>query len=402
MTFHHREKIPLWRLRTCNHNTLPHLRISVMHALAFTKRTEIMHRLPKSILTAGLILVLLVGYFGVRSALRGQPSSERPVATIAQNEKADKPTVLVRKITPRPHTIFSSFKGRTEANRSVMVRAETAGIVQAAPAKEGQIVKVGDILCQLAIDSRQARISEAEAALTASRLDYEAAVSLLEKGWTTSNRTAALKAARDQAEAALAAARIERTRVQLTAPFAGIFERREAEIGDFLSPGAACGQVVDLDPILIVFEATENQRAQLASGKLATATLSDGSQMQGTVRFVARTADPATRTFRVELEVGNPDFTIAAGLTADIRLIVGETEAVPLTPASLVLHDDGRVGVRYVDPESMVRFSEVDIIDDVETGIWVTGLPADAALLVEGQGFVQEGTMVQALDAEAR
>jgi multidrug efflux system membrane fusion protein len=360
-----------------------------------------MHRLPKSVLTAALILLILVGYFGLRTATR--PETIRQTASTVVEGEADltRPAVQVRRAHPVTHTIFANFKGRTEANRSVTVRSETAGSVETTPVREGQIVNTGALLCGLAVDSRAARIAEAEAAVEASRLEYEAAATLLERGWTTSPRAAALRAAQDQAEAAMAAAEIELSRTRLTAPFKGVFERRDAEVGDFLAPGAACGQVVDLDPIVIAFETTEDNRSKLAIGTAATATLSDGRQMEGSISFIARAADAGTRTFRVELEVPNADFEIAAGLTSDVRLILGETEAVPLTPASLILHDDGRVGVRYVDATSVVQFSEVTVIDDVDTGIWVTGIPAGAALLVEGQGFIREGTQVEPLDVEA-
>ncbi|MEM6651674.1 MAG: efflux RND transporter periplasmic adaptor subunit, partial [Pseudomonadota bacterium] len=63
-------------------------------------------------------------------------------------------------------------------------------------------------------------------------------------------------------------------------------------------------------------------------------------------------------------------------------------------PASLVLHEDGRVGVRYVDADDIVQFAEVRVIDDAADGIWVSGIPSGANLLTAGQDYLREGVKV--------
>ncbi len=305
------------------------------------------------------------------------------------------PSVIVRRVQAEPHYVKISLKGRTEPDRTVIVRSETAGIVKDAPVQEGQSVKSGRLLCGLNIDSRAARIAEAEAAVASARLEHESATTLAAKGWTTSNRAAATKALLDQAEAALAAARVEIDKTRIRAPFAGVFETRMAEIGDFLAPGAACGEIVDLDPILVVVNASEQQHRHLALDGPVTVTFSDGSKRDGQIRYIARSASNQTRTFRVEIAVPNRDLAVSAGVTASVTFQLGQASAASLlSPASLVLHDDGRVGVRYVDAENIVRFAPVEIIDDSDTGVWVTGLPAEVDLLATGQDYLRDGVEV--------
>ena len=280
------------------------------------------------------------------------------------------------------------------------MRSETTGTVTNARVSEGQFVKRGTILCGLSVETRTARIAEAQAAVDSARLDHASASTLEEKGWTSSNRAAATKAALDRAEAALAAAKIEMGKTSLRAPFAGVFEHRVAEMGDFLSPGAACGEIVDLDPIIVAVDVTEGQLSALSLGATAEITLTNSTALPGTVRYISRSANAQTRTFRVEVESPNPDSTVAAGLTASVRIALGETSAILLTPASLVLHDDGRVGVRYVDNKNIIQFAEVQIVDDAEAGIWVTGIPEAAQVLSAGQDYVREGIEVTTLSAE--
>jgi len=354
-----------------------------------------MPSMPRSVRTAILILLILTAYFVYRGIMRETPelvSAEPSGLEMALGEI--RPEVVIRQVSSQPHQILTVLKGRTEPDRTVIVRSETAAIVSDAPVREGQQVRRGQVLCGLNVESRAARLAEAEAAVTSARLEHQSAQALEAKGWTTSNRAAATKASLDRAEAALSAARIELSKTRLEAPFSGIFERRMAEIGDFLSPGAACGEVVDLDPIVIVVEATEQQVDSLKLQTAVAARLSNDRLIDGRIRYIARTANPQTRTFRVEIAAPNPQADIAAGLTASVELSLGTTSAVLLSPASLVLHDDGRVGVRYVDAQDIIRFAAVEIVDDSPSGIWVSGLPDPVRLLSTGQDYLREGLSV--------
>lgn len=350
---------------------------------------------PTSVRTAGFILLALLAYFVFRGVTRAP--AEQPAASANANSNpasAALPEVIIRPAVVTPHRISVMLKGSTEPDREVTVRSETMGTVVTASVNEGQTVRRGALLCGLDVESRNARIAEAEAEVASARLEYDAQSQLEEKGWTTSNRAAATKAALDRAEASLAAANIELAKTRVTAPFNGVFEARMAELGDFLSIGAPCGRLVDLDPIIVAVDATEDQLGAIDPSQPVNVEFATGLSAVGTVRFIARTASQQTRTFRVEVEIANADALIPAGLTASVNLGLGEVPAVLTTPATLVLHDDGRVGVRYVDTTDIVRFTEISIVDDAPDGVWVTGVPAGVNLLVAGQDYLKEGVKV--------
>ena len=359
-----------------------------------------MPKISLSVIIAAVIFFAFFAYFGVRTMLANSETADNaPVETVAEREPT-RPEVMVRAVRAEPHAIVASLKGRTAPDRVVTVRSETMGTVTSAPIREGRFVGQGTVLCGLGLEARQARIAEAEATVAAAKLDYESAKTLEEKGWTSSNRAAATKAALDRAEASLNAAKVEMDKTKLRAPFAGVFEERIAEMGDFLSPGSPCGTIVDLNPIVVRLDATEDQVARMSVGKIATVTLNDGRILDGKVRFVARSANDQTRTFAVEIAADNRDSSVAAGLTASVKVEMGQSDAVKLTPALLVLHEDGRVGVRYIDDADIVRFAEVTIVDDAADGIWVTGIPDGTRILAAGQDFVREGISVDVLSEQ--
>lgn len=356
--------------------------------------------MKNSVLLAFIIFLSIVVYFGVRSGLRGDTvqaelaSTGQTIEQVQAAETQDLPRVVTRRMTAQTHPVFLALKGRTIPNRTVIVRSGTTGTVVEAPGLSGKIVGAGTLLCRLDIDARQARVLEAEALTEAQRQEFNAASSLVAKNLAPANRLNTAKANLDAAQASLNAAKIELKRTEIRAPFAGVFETRMAERGDYLSPGGACGVLTDLDPIRIEAEVTEEYATTLKQGIAADISILGAAEQSGQISYVARTSNEATRTFKIEASLPNKDGAISAGLTSDIKVQLDETLATLISPGLLTLHDDGRLGVRYVDERSRVVFAHIQIIDDAPEGIWVTGLPETVDLVSIGQEYIADGTEV--------
>lgn len=290
-------------------------------------------------------------------------------------------------------SMFLSLGGRTEA-RIVDVKAQVAGTLTAAPVAEGAVVEKDALLCGLDVEGASAKVREAEAAMVSKRGAYDAAVKLVQNGWATQTRLNSAKAALDGAQATLDVARAELRKMQMRAPFRGRFEKRNAEVGQFMNPGSSCGTVVQLDPIVFVTQANEKQAGQIVVDGNARIRLSDGQEVSGKVSYLARVADPATRQFRVEISVANPKGQITVGRTAEIKIEIGRGYAHKVSPSLLVPDDQDRLCVRYVDVGGVVSFVPAEIIDETSEGTWVAGLPRNALLVAEGQENVRPGLRV--------
>jgi len=359
----------------------------------------------RSVIIALVILFGLIAYFAIRAGLRGDDANvsvitgEQTVLELEADQNKELPTVIVETVVSEPHPVFLTLKGRTEPNRMVTTRAATTGTVVYAPDLEGRLVTKGTLLCRLDVEAREARVAEAEARLNAEQVDFEAAQTLVEKGWAAPTRANSAKAARDAAQATVNSARIELNRTRITAPFSGIFETRLAETGDFLSPGSPCGVIAELNPIRVVAEVTEEYASALQLDAPVGANVLSAGSVEGTISYVARTANENTRTFKIEAAIDNADGQISAGLTSDLRIKLGDAEATKVSPAMLTLHDDGRLGIRHLTTENMVIFTEVKVVDDAADGIWVTGLPASATVISVGQDYIKDGIQVEPVAA---
>lgn len=353
--------------------------------------------LNRSYIAAIAILLAVALFFTIGTALNSD-AQNGPEQEEAETERFE---VVTRRIRADMRPAILSLRGRTEAFRDVVVRAETGGRVVETPAIEGNPIAVGDIMCRLDMDARGAALAQAEADLRARQLEYDAAEELANRGHRSANQVASAAAARDAARARLQAAREEIANIEVRAPFDGYFDGRFAEIGDFLGPGDPCGTVVQLDPILIVAEVAERDVAALSPGMPGSARLVTGETIEGVIRFVERRADPATRTFRVEVEAPNPDGVLRGGVTAEILLPLASEPAHRVPASILALNSDGDLGVRIVEGD-IVRFVPIRLLSDDGEQVWVAGLPDDAEVIILGQDFVADGTEVRTRPGEAR
>jgi multidrug efflux system membrane fusion protein len=331
------------------------------------------------------------------------------------------------------------LRGRTEAARQVEVRAETSGRIVNEPLRKGALVTEGEVLCRIDPGTRdvaleeararlreararlpeaRARVAEAEARLAEAEINDRAAQSLSQSGFAAETRVAAAAAAVSSAkaqvetaraglegaqsavrsaEAAVAAAETEIERLAIEAPFDGLLESDTAELGALMQPGQVCATVIQLDPIRIVGFVPEAQVARVTLGARAAAELVSGQRVTGRVTFVARSADPQTRTFRVEITARNPDLAIRDGQTAEIAIDADGAVAHLLPASALTLDDSGRLGVRTAraGPEGDVAaFVPVELIRDTPRGVLVTGLDEEVRVIVVGQEYVTDGVPI--------
>lgn len=355
---------------------------------------------PKSYLAAGGMLLAAVVWVG--SGViggSGHDGEAHQADAGAPGKAAPLTAVRVRTVLNEPHAAELSLRGRTEAELKVQIKAETSGRVAAVPGLKGQKVKAGDPICQLDVGARQAQLDEARAKLREAQLEFDASVALEKKGHRSETQTAAAKAAFEAAEANIRAMEQQLSFTIMRAPFDGVIDNRFVQVGDYMTPGTPCAWVVGADPFHVVGAVSESQIGHVAPGTPGTAKLVTGESVDGTVTFLASAADAATRTFRLELTVPNPELKLRDGVTAEIRIKSAEVPATRLSPAILSLNDQGGVGVKIVE-NGKIRFVPVTIVSDATDGVWVAGLPNEAVVVTVGQEYVKDGEAVTVVPEE--
>jgi multidrug efflux system membrane fusion protein len=286
------------------------------------------------------------------------------------------------------------LSGITAADKRAALAARADGVIATLGLTKGGMVEAGTIVMTLEGPETLAQARIAEIALAQRVSELEVAEKLFAGGNTSETALTNARSNHAAAEAELNRARAAVDRLELKAPFAGIVDTLEVELGEWAQTGTPVATILSLDPILVKAEVSEIDLASVAVGSVAQVRLVNGTTMDGTVRLVAREASPTTRTFPVEIALPNPDLTLPSGMTAEVQLFAPAVRAVIVPRSIITLSDTGDLGLRVVGADNLAQFAVIKVIDDTPEGLVVVGVPDGVRIIVAGQDLVSNGDEV--------
>ena len=356
--------------------------------------------MSKNLISASVIASLIFVWL-VSGLFVSPPNSveEATSSAVIAKMKQTAPTevvsrVRVSRINAEARRRSVTLRGRTEAKRIVEVTAEVAGQVVSRSVERGMQVSRGQLLCEIAIDDREVAVEEARAGLDKAQIEHAGSARLADQGLLSEVAIAASEARRQAAEAHLQRQILNLARTRVTAPFDGVVEDLHLDEGDYAGPGDSCVTLIDLDPMLVTAQVTEEQVEYLQLGTPVSGTTRLGRPVEGELSFIGNQSDAVTRTYAVEITVDNQDYSLRSGLTVSLQVSLGDIWAHRVAPSLLSLNEQSVMGVRLIDGNNRVVFRPIEIIEDGPNGMWVTGLPSTAKIITVGQEYVREGALV--------
>ncbi len=323
-------------------------------------------------------------------AAEAEPGTPLPDAVVAA------PLRTVAAVLPvfADHAREIRIAGATEADKSAVLAARSDGIVEMLGVVQGQDVAADALVLKLVGADVAANVATAKASLVQATQQLDVGEKLYARGSFPELELTTRRSAKAAADAALQQAQSAEDRLLLKAPFDGIVDSVAVELGEWVQTGAPIATILALDPIVVKAEVSERDVAFVSIGSQALVRLVDGTEMDGTIRHVAKQASVGTRTFGVEVALPNADRKIGAGMTAEVRLFAASQPAITVPRSVITISDDGQIGLRVVGPDSITQFVPVTLLDDTAGGMIVTGVPKGVRIIVAGQDLVRNGEQV--------
>jgi len=338
---------------------------------------------------AGFLVIAIVGWMGSGFII---PSAEATPTIVRETPKPV--TVAVTTSQAETVTQFYQAEGQALPDRDTMMRAETSGEISQVLVQKGQDVFAGDVIARFDPTNNEADANRAAEELARAQREFDNAEALLERGVATADRVSQARATLASAQAEVTIVQQDAAELTITAPFAGRIETLDLDEGEYLATGTEIGRLVDITPLTVAIQVPQQSLTRLAIGQPATIGFITGEERVGTVTFVGTSAASETRTFLAEIEVANTDGAIPAGISAEVIIPTGEATAHFLSPSIVSLDTDGTLGVKTVNAENTVEFFAIQIVKAQIEGIWVTGLPNVVDIITVGQGYVNEGEII--------
>jgi membrane fusion protein (multidrug efflux system) len=335
------------------------------------------------------------------------------------------PEVGVLDVQPRTEVIERELVGRLAAFRSADVRARVAGVLLERVYAEGSDVKEGDVLFRIDPAPLRAALAQAEASLAQAQANYTNARIAAERGRELAPKNYISRADLDgleaaerstaaavkQAEAVVAAARINLEYATVRAPISGRAGKQQVTEGALVGQGAATllTTIEQIDTLYVNFSMGQAELAALrqaqAEGQLELAGVGEARVRvvlpggvehphEGTVDFSDVTVDPATGAVSLRARVPNPDLTLLPGAFVTLKVRLGERHGVFVLPQSALLRDPSGAYVWLLLPDGTVTRRDVTVDSSRDGNVLITaGLEAGDRVITSGLQKVREGAM---------
>lgn len=330
---------------------------------------------------------------------RGTPEAAAPeVRPIA---------VRVADVVVRDQPVTLDATGSFEAQESSEVAPENSGRVDGTPVDVGSFVQQGAVLVRLQGVEAGFGLDEARAVLARTEANLKLAESQYQLAQTTAERYARLLASGDvsqtvadqartgaettlqsvataRAQLAEATARLAMSEksvsdVVVRAPFSGYVAARHVSLGEFVSPSTPVVTLVKIDPLRLQLTLPGVQAGQATVGQTVKVSVDSypGETFEGVVTAVNPSLDPASRSFRAEARVRNPDARLKPGMFGVATLALGRTEKALFVPRSAIVEDANTNSFRVfvIDAEQRARLRVVRM---------APGLARDEQRLLDG------------------
>jgi RND family efflux transporter MFP subunit len=299
--------------------------------------------------------------------------------------------VRVQTAESKPQTINEEVVGTVRAKLRAILEAKVSGRIDQLPVVLGQKVKAGQLVAHLDAAEIKARLDQAQASQDQSERDWQRASALLAGQAMTRSDYEAAESRKQVATAALAEAQAIMGYVEITAPFEGVVTKKWADRGDLATPGKPLIEIEDPAELQLEADVPEAIASRVkAEARLAVQVDSASGELIGTVREIAPTADPASRTFRVKMDL-SPPAGLSAGQFARLIVPVGETSSLRVPLSAVVQRGQLEIVFSVTNERARLHLvktgkrsgAEIEILSGLKTG--VTVVVGGAEQLADGQ-----------------
>lgn len=342
------------------------------------------------------------------------------LAACSKPAPPEEPVRAVKLMTVGVGNIQSSLEFSADVRPRVESRLgfRVAGKLVRRAVELGQTVKAGQVLAQLdpqdyklATEAARAQVAAAQTNRDLAAADFKRYKELRDQNFISGaeleRRDTSLKSAQaqlEQAQAQLNSQGNQAAYTTLVADVSGVVTAVSAEVGQVVAAGTPVVQIAQDGPRDVVFSVPEDKVTLIKQGsKVDVRVWASKTQVQGTVREVAASADPVTRTFTVKVALDAKD-ALPLGSTVSVSPKALDRSAVQVIklPTTALLKAGEGSSVWVLDTATMTVKPQPVVVAtaDGNDAVIAQGLTPGMQVVVAGVHVLSPGQKVSVYTAK--
>ncbi|HYD44012.1 MAG TPA: efflux RND transporter periplasmic adaptor subunit [Phenylobacterium sp.] len=289
-----------------------------------------------------LLLMVVAGGFKLLTGRSGDPAS-------AQGAPAGKGGprgpggpgggVQVKPVLVASRTFRDAIEaiGVAKGRQSVTITAPAAELVTRVRFSDGQYVPKGAVLVELQASEQSADVAAQQANLVEAQNAWQRTKTLSDKGFASKAALDQAQATLNAAKAQVAAARARQGDRTIRAPFSGVVGLSDIAPGALINPGQPIVTLDDVSMVRVDFDLPDRYLPQVRQGQAITAVPDayPGEVFHGRIAQLDTRINPQTRAVTARAEFPNPGGRIKPGMLLRVGVTLAERQGAALPEAAV-------------------------------------------------------------------
>ena len=338
-----------------------------------------------------------------------------------EQEKGQALPVMV--VSSRPVEFEEPYSASIRGRQDVDIMPQVSGRITRLCVKEGERVRIGQVLAvidqmpyQAALRTAIANVNAAKARVETARIELNGKQSLFDENVISDyelsvarNQLVVAQAELEQAKAHEADARNNLSYTEIKSPSDGVVGTLPYRIGALVSPGMTQPFTVvsDNSEMYVYFSVSENKlrqfRARYGSiDKMISQMPEVGLQLndgvlynkKGRIETVSGVVNSTTGAVQIKALFPNPDRELLSGTIGNVILQGLNTDAILIPMTATVELQDKIIAYRLKNGKAEAAYLTVDRLNDGNHFVVKQGLSIGDTIIAEGVGHVKEGMIV--------
>lgn len=305
--------------------------------------------------------------------------------------------VSVRELHPEEFNSYIEVQASVSGDENVNATPQAPGVVQAVHVRPGQKVGRGQKLATLDAAAIEQQIKAQEAQLTLVKQVYERQEKLWSQNIGSEIQLLQAKANYESTQKQYQALLAQRNMYSIISPIAGTVDNVGVKVGDMASPGMSGIRVVSFDKLKVVTTLGENYIGKVNQGDKVKLIFSEtGDSIVTKLDYVARSVDPVSRAFNVEVWLGN-NKNVSPNMSCRMQ-IVNYTDKDALTVPVSAIQKTAENEIVYVAEGGKAKAVKVKTGRNSNGMVEILeGLKTGDKVIVEGYADLDNGKPIEIL-----
>jgi membrane fusion protein, multidrug efflux system len=318
------------------------------------------------------------------------------------NKKSDEALVETIIVKDTTFSHYLEIQGNVDTNQNVLIQPEMPGTLVSLNVKAGQTVAKGQLLGKVDDGGMSQQLASIQTQYELAKTTFERQKRLWDQKigseiqyLQAQTQMISLSKSVNQMKAQIA-------KTQIRAPFGGVIDEVFVERGQVVSANPqGLMRIVNLSQMYVSTAIPESYVGKVKVGTSVQANITSiGKEYQGKIRQVAKTINPANRSFGIEVSVPNPEGLLRPNQVAKLKIVDYSKNSAIVIPSNIIQQDaDGNKFVFVVtNSKNNMGIAKKAIIKTGQNANSITeivsGLTAGDIIVTEGANAVSEGIKV--------